>query len=240
MLPWGAPFEWLAAGWRDFTRAPLIGLFYGSCFVCMGWSLLWVFQFAAAYTLALSAGFLLLGPFLCLGLYQASRILARGKQPRLLDTMTAWRGNMSSMAIFGFILLVVEMLWGRSAMVIFAVSFDTVPQFNGTLSQLLLPEYLTFVATYLAVGTLFAGLIYAIGVVSIPMILDQSADAITAGLSSMRLVFTQPGVMMLWAAMITFIVLVAMLPGFLGLLVAGPVLGHASWHAYKAAMHVLD
>jgi len=125
-------------------------------------------------------------------------------------------------------------------MVIFAVSFDTVPQFNGTLSQLMQPEYLTFVTTYLAVGTLFSGLIYAIGVVSIPMILDQSADAITAGLNSIRLVFTQPGVMLLWAAMITVIVLVAMLPGFLGLLVAGPVLGHASWHAYKAAMHVLD
>lgn len=235
MLRWSAPFQWLAAGWHDFSRAPLIGLFYGACFVGMGWALLWVFQFAIAYTLALSAGFLLLGPFLCMGLYQASRDLAQGHSPRLFATMVAWRGNAGTMAIFGFVLLILEMLWGRSAMVVFAVSFNGVPKFNGTLAQLLQPEFQTFVATYLGVGTLFATLIYAIAVISIPMILDKSTDAITAGLASIRLVLEQPGVMLLWAAMITLIVVLAMLPGFLGLLVAGPVLGHASWHAYQAA-----
>src|SRR5690606_32117229 len=62
-LRWGDPLRWLAAGWNDFRRAPLIGLFYGACFAAMGWALLTVFKFAAAYTLALSAGFLLMGPF---------------------------------------------------------------------------------------------------------------------------------------------------------------------------------
>src|SRR5690349_7981482 len=66
------PLHWLALGWRDFRRAPAIGLFYGACFMAMGWALLAVFQHAPAYTLALSAGFLLMGPFLCLGLYHAS------------------------------------------------------------------------------------------------------------------------------------------------------------------------
>ena len=234
-LKWGDPFRWLAAGWHDLTQAPLIGLFYGACFVAMGWGLLGVFKFAAAYTLALSAGFLLLGPFLCLGLYQASRAMAQGEPPRLLDTMMAWRGKGSAMATFGFILLIIEMLWGRSAMIVFAVSFDGVPDFNGTLSQLLSPDYLPFVATYLAVGAVFAGLIYSISAISIPMILDQSTDAITAGLTSLRLVLTQTGVMLLWGAMLTAIVFLAMVPGFMGLLIAGPVVGHASWHAYKAA-----
>jgi uncharacterized membrane protein len=237
-LRWRDPFRWLLAGWHDFTQAPLIGLFYGSCFVAMGWGLLSVFQFAAAYTLVLSASFLLLGPFLCMGLYQASRVMAQGEHPRLLDTMTAWRGKGSAMATFGFILLVIEMLWARSAMVIFAISFDGVPHFNGTLAQVLSPEYLPFVATYLAVGALFAGLIYSISAISIPMILDQSTDAITAGLTSLRLVLTQTGVMLLWGTMLAAIVLLAMLPGFMGLLIASPVVGHASWHAYKAATRV--
>jgi len=91
------------------------------------------------------------------------------------------------------------------------------------------------VATYLAVSTLFGGLIFAISAISIPMILDQQTDAISAGLTSLRLVLTQPGVMWLWAALLAVVVALAMVPGFLGLLVVGPVVGHASWHAYKGA-----
>jgi uncharacterized membrane protein len=235
MLKWSAPFHWLVLGWRDFTRAPVIGLFYGGCFVAMGWGLVAVFKFAAAYTLALSAGFLLLGPFLCLGLYQASSTLEQRCQPSLWSTMGAWQRKGSAMATFGFVLLIIEMLWGRSAMIIFAVSFDGVPEFNGSIAQLLSPEYLPFVATYLAVSTLFGGLIFAISAISIPMILDQQTDAISAGLTSLRLVVTQPGVMWLWAVLLAVVVAVAMVPGFLGLLVAGPVVGHASWHAYRAA-----
>jgi uncharacterized membrane protein len=234
-LKWSDPFHWLAMGWQDFTRAPLIGLFYGSCFAAMGWGLLAVFKFAAAYTLALSAGFLLLGPFMCLGLYQVSRMLEHGRPVSLWSSMGAWQRKGSAMATFGFILLIIEMLWGRSAMIVFAVSFDGVPEFNGSIAQLLSPEYLPFVATYLAVGALFGGLIFAISAISIPMILDQQTDAISAGLTSLRLVLTQPGVMWLWAALLATVVVVAMLPGFLGLLVAGPVVGHASWHAYRAA-----
>jgi len=235
VLKWSDPFHWLALGWRDFTHAPLIGLFYGSCFVAMGWCLLAVFKFAAAYTLALSAGFLLLGPFLCLGLYHASRSMEQVRQPTLWSTMGAWQRKGGAMATFGFVLLIIEMLWGRSAMIIFAVSFDGVPEFNGSITQLLSPEYLPFVATYLAVSTLFGGLIFAISAISIPMILDQQTDAISAGLTSLRLVLTQPGVMWLWAALLAVVVAVAMVPGFLGLLVLGPVVGHASWHAYKGA-----
>lgn len=237
-LSWSDPFRWLALGWQDFMRAPLIGLFYGGCFAAMGWGLLAVFKFAAAYTLALSAGFLLLGPFMCLGLYQVSRTLEAGRPVSLWASMGAWQRKGGAMATFGFILLIIEMLWGRSAMIVFAVSFEGVPEFNGSLTQLLSPDYLPFVATYLAVGALFAGLIFAISAVSIPMILDQQTDAISAGLTSLRLVLTQPGVMWLWAALLSVVVVAAMIPGFLGLLVAGPVVGHASWHAYRAATRV--
>lgn len=234
-LAWADPLHWLMAGWRDFTRAPTIGLFYGACFALMGWALLAVFRFAPAYTLALSAGFLLMGPLVCLGLYHTSRALERGEPPSLGDSLVAWRGKGSALATFGFILLIVEMLWGRSAMVIFAVSFDGVPDFGGSLAFLLTPEYLPFVITYLAVGAVFAGLIFGISVVSIPMIMNESVDAISAGLGSLRLVMSQPGVMLWWGLLLSVVVLLGMLPGFLGLLIAAPVVGHASWHAYRAA-----
>lgn len=235
-LPWAAPFTWLKAGWRDFTRAPAIGLFYGLCFVLMGWALVGTFQRAPEYTLALSAGFLLLGPFLCLGLYHASSELEQGRRPGLLASLTAWRISSSQLAIFAAVLLVLEMLWGRAAMIVFAISFEGVPDFSGPLSSFLTEEFITFGLVYTVVGAIFAGLIFAISVVSMPMILDRSVDAVSAGLLSMRLVATQPGVMWLWAALIGLLSLVAMLPGFVGLLVVAPVLGHASWHAYRAAL----
>ncbi len=230
------PLRWLLLGWRDFKRCPGIGLFYGGCFMAMGWLLMAVFERAPAYVLALSAGFLLVGPFMCLGLYQASRRLERGERPDLGDSLLAWDQRTGTLAIFGFVLLVLEMLWGRASLIVFAVSFDGMPDFKGSLLALLNPENLPFILAYLAVGGLFAGLIFAASVISIPMILDRPTDAISASLTSLRLVLGQPGVMIWWGALITGLVVLALLPWLAGLLVVGPVLGHASWHAYRAAV----
>ncbi|MFN0186678.1 MAG: DUF2189 domain-containing protein [Aquabacterium sp.] len=235
-LAWRDPMRWLRAGWQDFRRSPRIGLFYGGCFMAMGWALLRVFEHAPVYTLALAAGFLLTGPFLCLGLYQVSRRLERGETPRLGDSLLAWRRHTGHLAIFGFVLLVLELLWSRSTLVIFALSFRGMPDFKGSLLALLNPANATFIVTWAVVGAVFATLIFAISVISIPMLLDRQTDAITAALTSIRLVLHQPGVMLGWAALIAGITGVAMLPGFAGLLLAAPVLGHASWHAYRAAV----
>lgn len=237
---WADPFHWLAAGWRDFTRAPLIGLFYGACFVAMGWFLVATFRAAPEYTLALSAGFLLLGPFLCLGMYQASRDLGEGRRPGFWRSLTAWRSATGQISIFAGVLLVLEMLWGRAAMIVFAISFDGIPQWDGTVADLLHGDNLTFLIAYSAVGAVFAGLIYAVSVISMPLMMDRSVDAVTAGLTSMRLVLSQTPVMVFWGMLITVLIALAMAPGFLGLLVVGPVLGHASWHAYKQVMSLVD
>jgi uncharacterized membrane protein len=230
------PLRWLAAGWRDFVRAPWVGLFFGAVFVAMGWALMKVFERAPAWTLALSAGFLLMGPFLCLGLYRASQILEAGGKPGLGVCMLAFESRGGQLAIFGLVLLVLEMLWGRATLVIFAVSFRGMPDFRGSLLALADPANLTFTIAWLVVGAVFAAIIYALTVVSMPMILDRRTDAITAGLTSMRLVLTQPLVMIVWALLIALIVFVSMLPWFAGLLVTAPWIGHASWHAYRRAV----
>jgi len=232
----GDPLRWLLLGWRDFVRAPAIGLFYGACFMVMGWALLEVYEQAPAYTMALSAGFLLMGPFLCLGLYRVSQRLEKGEKPDFGDSLLAWDTRTGQLAIFGFVLLVLEMLWGRATLVVFAVSFDGMPDFKGSLLALLEPENLPFIAAWVAVGAVFASLIYAVSVVSIPMILHRQTDAVTAGLTSLRLVLTQTGVMVWWGLLITLLVGLALLPWFAGLLLVGPVIGHASWHAYRAAV----
>lgn len=235
-LSWRDPVHWLALGWRDFCLAPGPGLFYGACFVVMGWLLLYVFQHAAIYTLALSAGFLLLGPVLCLGLYDVSRTLEAGERPGLVPSLTAWRTQAGSLSLFAGMLLTVEMVWARASLIVFALSFNGMPDFKGSLLALLNSDHLEFIIAYTAVGAVFAGLIYALSVVAMPMLLDRHTDAITAALTSLRLCLTQPGVMLLWGALVTGVVALAMAPAFLGLVVAGPVIGHASWHAYRSAV----
>jgi uncharacterized membrane protein len=232
----GDPFRWLALGWQDFRRAPGIGLFYGGCFLVMGWALLLVFKSSPAYVLALSGGFLLMGPFLCLGMYRVSQRLENGEQPAFADSLFAWQARTGQLGIFGVVLLVLEMLWARSTLVVFAVTFDGMPDFQGSLAALFSGENISFLVVWLIVGAIFALLIYSVSVVSMPMILHRRTDSITAGLTSLRLVLTQTPVMLFWGLIITLLVAAAMLPWFMGLLVVGPVLGHASWHAYRATV----
>ncbi len=228
------PIRWIQLGWADFVRCPRIGLFYGLCFFAMGHALLAVFENAPEYMLALSAGFLLMGPFLCLGLYDASKAMqTHSHRPSLRASLQAWRPTKSTMAIFAGVLLILEMLWGRAALVVFAVSFNTMPEKANLLAMLLDPENLGFLITYTAVGSVFAGLIFVTSVISIPMIMDRQVDAISAGLTSIRACLQNPGVMLWWGAMITGLILLAILPVFLGLFIIGPVIGHATWHAYR-------
>jgi len=235
-LSYRDPLRWLQHGVADFRRAPGIGLFYGACFVAMGWLLAQTYAHAPAYVLALAAGFMLMAPFLCLGLYRTSQRLEAGQRPDFGDSLLAWDTRTAQLGIFGFVLLVLEMLWARATLVLFAVSFDGMPDFKGSLHALLDPQYIGFTAVWLALGAVFAGFIYAISVISMPMILHRQTDAISAALTSLRLVFTQTGVMLFWGLLLSLLVLLAMLPGFAGLLVVAPVLGHASWHAYRGAV----
>jgi uncharacterized membrane protein len=230
----GDPIRWIQLGWADFVRCPRIGLFYGLCFFAMGHALMAVFQSAPEYVLALSAGFLLMGPFLCLGLYDASKAMqTQSHRPSLRASLQAWRPTRGTMAIFAGVLLILEMLWGRAALVVFAVSFTTMPDKANLLAMLLDPENIAFLITYTAVGGIFAGLIFVTSVISIPMIMDRRVDAVSAGLTSIRACLQNPGVMIWWGALITGLILLAILPWFLGLFVIGPVLGHATWHAYR-------
>lgn len=233
-LPVSAPLQWLRQGWHDYSCCPKAGLFYGLCFFLMGHALWAVFKSAPAYVLALSAGFLLMGPFLCLGLYHASREIERGQRPSLRASLLAWRPTKGAMAIFAGVLLVLEMVWGRASLIVFAVTFNGMPSADDTLTQLLNPDNVEFLVAYTVVGGFFAGLIFCISAISIPMIMDREVDAVSAGLTSIRACLQNPATLLVWGALITLVIGLSMLPYFIGLIIAGPVVGHATWHAYRA------
>lgn len=231
------PFRWLAQGLLDVRAAPGIAVFYGACFWCMALVLGWVFRTRPEYTMSLASGCLLVGPFLAMGLYDTSRRREAGLRPALSESLTCWDSHMGSMGMLILVLVVLELLWGRASLVVFAVFFNTgMPSTTGVLQAVFNPQNWSFVAVYTVVGGVFAALVFSTSVVSIPMILDRDTDALTAGITSMRVVLENPLVMLLWGALITVIVAVSLWFWGVGLLVAGPVLGFASWHAYRASV----
>lgn len=233
----GDPGRWLAQAWGDLRAAPGIALFYGAWFWAMAWVLGWVFRTRPEYVMSLASGCLLLGPFLAMGLYDTSRRREAGLAPELGQSITCWDKHLGSMGLLVLVLVVLELLWGRASLVVFAVFFNTgLPSTTGVMDALFSPQNWEFIAIYLLVGGAFAALVFATMVVSIPMILDRDTDALTAAITSVRVVLDNTGVMLLWGALITLLVLASLWVGGAGLLLVGPLLGHASWHAYRSAV----
>jgi uncharacterized membrane protein len=231
------PFRWLGKGAQDLMAHPGIALFYGLCFWCMAQVLSLVFKHKPEYTLSMVSGCLLVGPFLAMGLYEVSRRRDAGLVPDMGSSFTCWDGHIKSMAMLVLVLMVLELLWGRASLVVFAVFFNTgMPSTTGVIQAIFNVENLDFLAVYLFVGGLFATLVYAISVVSIPMILDRDTDAISAAITSVRVVVSEPAVMVLWGFLLSGLVILALMPWALGIVVVGPWLGHASWHAYRGAV----
>ena len=236
-LRWGDPLRWLRAGARDLLAAPGVGLFYGLSFWGMALLLGWVFRTKPEYVMSLASGCLLVGPFMAMGLYDISRRREAGLAPALAASLTCWERHLGRMGMLVLVLIVLELLWGRASLVVFAVFFNTgMPSTTGVLQAVFNPQNWEFVAVYTLVGGIFAALVFCTTVVSIPMILDRDTDALTAGITSMRVVFDNTGVMVLWGLLLTLLVMGALLlPWGVALVVVGPLLGHASWHAYRAS-----
>jgi len=230
--------RWLLAGWSDLKAHPGIAAFYGSCFWLMAVVLGGVFRSKPEYTMSIASGCLLLGPFLAMGLYDVSRRREQGLLPELGASLTCWENHLRSMSMLVLVLIVLELLWGRASLVVFAVFFNTgMPSTSSVVQAVFNPDNWEFVAAYTIVGGGFAVLVFAIAVVSIPMILDRDTDAISAAITSIEVFFHNTGVMLLWGALITVLVTASLLlPWGLGLLISGPWLGHASWHAYRGAV----
>ncbi len=230
--------HWLTLGWRDMAAHPGVSVFYGASFWGMALMLGVVFQSKPEYTMSIASGCLLLGPFLALGLYDVSRRREQGLTPTFSSSLVCWRPHLRSMGMLVLVLIVLELLWGRASLVVFAVFFNTgMPSTTGVIEAVFNPGNWEFIAAYMIVGSAFAAIVFAIAVVSIPMILDRDTDAISAAITSLEVVFDNTAVMVLWGVTLSTLVAMALiLPLGAGLLLVGPVLGHASWHAYRGAV----
>ena len=234
-----AAFDWLAAGWRDLTAQPASSLAYGlGVFVVSAVIVGGLVRFGWDYILFPAfAGFMVVGPLLAIGLYEKSRRLASG-QPVTLGEMIFVHPKSGGQILFtGVLLCVLVLLWMRAAVIIYALFFGLLP-FPG-LNHIVPMLFTTPVGWALlvvgtVVGALFASFSFAISAFSIPMLLEEHIDCLTAMGTSMRLVWNNLPVMLAWGAIVLALFLLSLATGMLGLIVVFPLLGHGTWHAYRA------
>ncbi|HBG99442.1 MAG: DUF2189 domain-containing protein [Rhodobacteraceae bacterium] len=235
----------LAAGWRDYRAAPVFGLFFSAVYVAgglvltltlgRGGNLVWALPFAV--------GFPLLAPFAAVGLYEVSRRLEAG-QPLdwrpILGVVLAEKDR--QVPWMAFIIIFLFLVWIFVGHMIFAVFMGLQPMTNVSSSMeiYLTPNGLAMLAMGSVVGAFFAFVLYAVTVVSLPLLLDREIDFASAMIASFSVVTRNFATMTGWAALIAVLLAIGMLPGFLGLFVVLPLLGHASWHLYRRAVGFAD
>lgn len=233
--------ESLAAGWRDFLRAPFLGLAFSAVYVLGGLLITWAMMAKGQvwWTLPASAGFPILGPFIACGFYEISRRLEAG-EPLSAGAVfgVIFRQKDRQIPAIAAVIVVYFLFWNFLSHMIFALFLGNAVMTNvsSSLAVFLSGQGLMMLAFGTAVGAAFATLLFCLTVVSLPMLLDREVDFVTAMLTSFSLVRENPAVMLGWGALIAASLFAAMVPVFLGLFLVLPLFGHASWHLYRRAI----
>ena len=229
----------LSKGWRDFRLEPLKGAFFGGFYALGG-----VFLVLAAAQFELGwlvypamLGFALMGPFIAVGLYEISRKLEQKVPVQWGDVIgVIWEQRKTEIAWMGFVMLFLNVIWMYQVRLLLAL-FLGMAAF-GTFEQLIQVLFTTenglwFLLFGHVIGAGLALAVFAITVLSIPILLDRQVDIVTAIVASVGSVLKSPVVMISWGLFVVVALIAASLPGFLGLIVVLPILGHATWHLYR-------
>ncbi len=236
----------LRKGTADFLKAPSYGLFFGTVYAFGGlvliaavtvWGMHWL-----AYPLII--GFALIGPFVATGLYEVSRRLEAGAPlswSRVLGVI--WDQHRRELGWMAFVTLFIFWIWVYQARTLFVVFFGSkgFASYDGFVEAVFTTSngWLFLVVGHI-VGAIIAMVLFVLTVVSFPLLLDRECDFVTAMITSIRAVATSPVIMGGWGLFVVTSVVLAALPGFLGLLIVLPILGHATWHLYRRVVRPVD
>lgn len=229
----------LSMGLKDFVKAPQFGLFFGGVFAVAG--LLLVYGMFVLDMLWLSypliIGFSLIGPFIATGLYEVSRRQENDQPLRWKDILgVIWLQHKRELGWMAFVMLFIFWVWMYQIRTLVAVFFGSsgFAEFNGFLDAVFYTQtgWIFLVVGHL-VGALIAFVLYALTVISCPILLDRDLDFVTAMVTSIQAILKSPAVMLIWGLLVIMSVILSAIPVFLGLLIVLPVLGHATWHLYR-------
>lgn len=232
-----------AAGWKDLMRAPGFSLPFGVFYALAGLLIVYLLlvrneEYLVFPTLSM---FLLVGPITAVGLYEISRRLEAGEPLTFTGVAGAFRRHGGlQLGVFGVILFFCALFWAKTAAFIYALHFGLNPV---PVSQILTAVTTTlgglqFFVIGTAVGAVFAGIVFSISVIAVPMLLDRDVDPVTAIVTSLTAVAQSPMSFLGFAAMVVLLIGVGIGTFFLGLVVTLPMVGHATWQLYRKVVVV--
>ena len=233
-VPSTSPIKWFKSGLKDFKHSFFASFSLGMIYVLIGMLMLWLAWEHPLYITTLVASFLLIGPVVAVGFYCMSRTLEKGEKPRLSQGFEALKFNTVSLISFSFVLAFIVGIWALVATVITALYADSIALGDDIWMSLLQNDHFSsFIILYLLVGALFSVVAFSISVISVPLITDRKTDFVTAMITSVKTVLKNPVAMLSWAIFIAIMIFLGMLFFYIGLAVTLPIVGHASWHAYR-------
>ena len=232
----------LRLGWEDFKAVPSHAVVLCMIYPVLG---LVLARTVLGYSVLpllfpLAAGFALLGPFAALGLYELSRRRERGEEPTASDAIQVLRSpSFGAMLGLGTLLLALFVTWVATAQAIYisAFGYEGAAGISDFVSRVLTtPQGWWLIFVGCGVGFLFALVALCISVVSFPLMLDRHAGALDAMVTSLRAVAQNPAPMAIWGLIVAALLVLGSVPLFLGLAIVIPLLGHATWHLYRAVI----
>jgi uncharacterized membrane protein len=222
-------YRWLALGLADFKSRPLFALGYGFGFVLASYAVLAVLWFFSLGWMLLPAlaGAILVGPILAVGLYQEARRMQFGRKGAIASP--------GQFAMVGTILMILLLMWFRTAVVLYAIAFGLKP-FPGLVESILTltssVEGLSLLIAGTVIGGLFAALTLSVSFFSVPMLVDKEVDGFTAMGRSFLTCLQNFKLAVYWGFLVTMGLVVGFATGLLALIVIFPLLGFSTWHAY--------
>jgi uncharacterized membrane protein len=232
----------LRLGWEDFKAVPSHAVVLCMIYPVLG---LVLARAVLGYSVLpllfpLAAGFALLGPFAALGLYELSRRRERGEEPTASDAIQVLRSpSFGAILGLGTLLLALFVTWVATAQAIYisAFGYEGATGISDFVQRVLTtPQGWWLIVVGCGVGFLFALVALCISVVSFPLMLDRHAGAFDAMVTSLRAVARNPVPMAVWGLIVAVLLVLGSVPLFLGLAIVIPLLGHATWHLYRAVI----
>lgn len=229
------PLRWLSLGLRDFRRAPVVGIAYGSIVTLMGW-LIFALGDHPYFVAAAVSGFLLVGPVLGAGLIESSRAMEAGGTADFDSSLRGFERNRAALERFALTLIAIAAAW---LVLSTSLLVATIGPIAPRVEQALWDSALQLMSSgqlyaWAAIGGVLAVLAFCASVIAVPLILDRQASAGEAIRGSLHAVSRHPVASASWALLIVLLTAIGFATALLGLIVVYPVLGHASWHAYRA------
>ncbi|WP_185961314.1 DUF2189 domain-containing protein [Telmatospirillum sp. J64-1] len=235
---WFAPLGWLWLGWQDLRRAPRISLTYGAAFVMLGYMMIAGLEAAGLGYMwpSLMVGFLIIGPSLAVGLYEISRKLEWGRSIEFDEASAAWRKNATQIALMGVLLVIFFLMWLVMQFLVLALFLgDSPPPPDRVLEGILEhPSAVPFLMASIVLGLGTFAFVFSVSAMALPMLMHLEVDIARAIATSVVTVVRNPLTMGFWAIIIGLLVTAGFATFTLGLVVVMPLIGHASWHAYRS------